>query len=661
MATLAGSQIVSNLVVRLVGDATGLQATLAQANGKVAAASRAMATTGMKMSKYVTLPVLAGGAAAGKMAYDFEKSMTDIKAMVGASEHDMKLYEKAIMSLAGETARAPKELADAMYFISSSGFEGAAATRVLESSAKAAEAGMGDTMTVADALTSAVNAYGEKALSASRATDIMVKAVKVGKMEPSELAANIGDVVTAAKVMGVEFDEVAGSLAAMSLTGISTPEAVTALNSFLSGLTKGTDAGAKALEGMGLSYESLRTMVKDKGVVAAMKTLYERVGGDMEKISDIVPNVRARKALFAMMEMEGGKLEQVFKEVTDSAGATATAYEKAKDSGHALRKAWAQLQVAGISIGNVLLPMAASVANGIGKLFGAFNKLPEPLKKFITYAGLAAAAVGPLLLVSAKLLTAWRTIASIGAASKIAAVGTAGSTAAGGLGAGSSAAGALAGSFTRAIAKAGLLAGAIAGTTYAIYKAIEAWADYDNAVQQARDAHTALQGNAASAEQYIIDKYGKDSPQYRKWMQGTASARKAAAGPGYQRPWWDVPGQVKDVFNAKPSGKPTGKGTGSGGLPSSKPVPKGTQNAVAPWLQAAGWQAAGGSYLVNKPTLFGAGEAGLERVDFTPVASAQGGGTGGRPQVHITIQGVPGRRQLEQLKRDLAAVDIGGY
>ncbi|BCV00221.1 MAG: hypothetical protein CM15mV33_840 [uncultured marine virus] len=63
-------------------------------------------------------------------------------------------------SAASETGRGPQELADAMFFIASAGLRGATAMEVLNASAKAAAIGLGQTKAVADAATSAVNAYG---------------------------------------------------------------------------------------------------------------------------------------------------------------------------------------------------------------------------------------------------------------------------------------------------------------------------------------------------------------------------------------------------------------------------------------------------------------------------------------------------------------------
>ncbi len=621
--------VISNLIIRLTADNRGLTAGLVKAQREIAAAgsksekaTAAMSSVGATMTRSVTIPILAAGAGAGKLAYDFEKSMTNIKAMVGASEADMKLYEEAIMRLSGETARAPKELAEAMYFVSSSGFEGAAAVRVLEQAAIGAKAGMGDAMTVADALTSAVNAYGEEALSTGKANDIMVKAVKVGKMEATELASNIGDVVTGAKTMGVEFDEVAGALAAMSLTGISTPEATTALNTFMQGLNKGTAQGKKRLDKVGLSYGKLRKMMEDEGVVAVMRKLRDTFGEDTEALSDIIPNVRALKAYMALMQMEGGKLDNVMAEVSDSTGAAAEAARKAEDDGYKLRQAWYSLQAAGIQLGKIILPVVAKIASGAAAIFKGFQSLPGPVKTFIVTVAALAAAIGPVLLVSAKLITAWRTLATVK------------------FGAG-------------LISQFGTLAGRIGGTTGKLGGFLST------------AGKLGVVGIVAGAAIYGISK---------AFMSARDAARQA------EQAFQNVMSQISKLEGTKYEkgfARLSAKGTGTS-LADIKAAAE-RDRYKTHWYNPFTWgMASGGEFIARQPTPLWVGEGGKpEHVKVTPLSGGawnRVGGEGGaaRNVTNIdrrtvinwsTLAGKPSRREMEGLYRELARAGaaVGGY
>src|SRR5690242_3940934 len=213
---------------------------------------------GQSMTRNLTLPIVAAGAAATKYTYDFDQSLNHIQALVGANTKQMDYYRKSILALAPAVGQGPKDLADALYFITSSGFRGAKALDVLKASAKGAASGLGDTKTIADLVTSAINVYGQKNLTASRAVDDLTQAVKDGKGEPAQYATALGRVIPVAQNLGVSFDQVSAALAALTLGGFSADKATTGLQSIFTNLSKPTKTGAAALKQVGLSYAGIR-------------------------------------------------------------------------------------------------------------------------------------------------------------------------------------------------------------------------------------------------------------------------------------------------------------------------------------------------------------------------------------------------------------------
>lgn len=209
-------------------------------NDKLVKTGQSMKKVGQWMSMYLTTSILAVGGAMAKTAMDFESSMSKIIGLVGISKEQVAEWNNEILKMAGAVGKAPKELAEALYFITSAGIKGSEAMDILEASAKAASAGLGETKTIADLLTSAMSAYGMKNLSAAKATDILVAAVREGKGEASEFAGALGKVLPIASEMGVRFDEVAAATAAMSRTGLDVNEATTALRGILSSLLSPT-------------------------------------------------------------------------------------------------------------------------------------------------------------------------------------------------------------------------------------------------------------------------------------------------------------------------------------------------------------------------------------------------------------------------------------
>jgi TP901 family phage tail tape measure protein len=404
------------IAVTIVGDARQLERAFGRAKASTDSFSRQMQRAGRDMTRVggelnrkVTLPIVGVGFAASKMGLDFGKAMNNIRALVGASDKQMRQYERGVLRLAKTTPQGPQALAEALYFVTSSGFEGASALKVLEASAKAAAAGLGDTTQVADAVTSAVNAYGEANLSASRATDILLATVREGKAEPTELAEAIGRVIAPAQAMSVEFQEVGGAVAGLSLGGLDAAESVTALRGVLASFLKPTQQASKFLKDAGLSAGELREQIATKGLLPTLQDLRDRFGDNQEALAKLFPNVRALNGFLALTGENAGKNAKVMEGVADSVGDTNEAFAKSTENAQVrLETAWSKIRVALIEGSANILPAVGMAADEVSGLAAAFGDLdPRAQQSIIVAAGIAAA-LGPLISIVGNLTLAVR-------------------------------------------------------------------------------------------------------------------------------------------------------------------------------------------------------------------------------------------------------------
>jgi len=336
---------------------------------------------------------LAGvGVAAVKSAVNFESSMSKIESLVGIAGDEVEAMKDQVLGLAGETARAPGELADAMFFIQSAGLRGAAAVDTLEASAKAAAVGLGDTATIADLATSALNAYGEENLSATKATDVMVAAVREGKLEASELAGSMGRVLPIASAMGVRFDEVGAAFAALSRTGTNAAEAATQVRGIMSSLLRPTKQAEEALTGMGLSSEGLRTQLREEGLLSTLQTLSDKFAGNEAAAASVFGNIRALSGVMDLMGENVATTEQIFANMTDTTGTLEQAFGVTSETAEfKLNKAMADMKVLLVEVGTAVLPVVLTMVEGVRTLVQGFVNLPDPVKA-------AAAAIAALVI-----------------------------------------------------------------------------------------------------------------------------------------------------------------------------------------------------------------------------------------------------------------------
>ena len=392
----------------ITADASKMKKTMAEAGSSMDKFSEKATATGKKLTRNVTAPLIAVGGLSIKAAADFEASMTKIQSLVGLSAETVQGFEQDVRRLAGTTAQAPKDLADAMFFITSAGLRGAAATETLEAAAKAAAVGLGDTATIADLATSALNAYGESNISATKATDVMVAAVREGKLEAGELAGSMGRVLPIASAMGVRFDEVGAAFAALSRTGTNAAEAATQVRGILSSLLRPSVQAEKALKGMGLSSEGLRKQIKEEGLLATLKTLSEEFAGNEAAAASVFGNIRALSGVMDLMGANVETTEQIFANMKDTTGALDQAFDATSETAaFKLSQAMANIKQALIDLGNVLIPIVVPVLenlSGIVKtLATGFGNLPGPIKSTAVAMMTMAGAAGPVALGVGKL------------------------------------------------------------------------------------------------------------------------------------------------------------------------------------------------------------------------------------------------------------------
>jgi TP901 family phage tail tape measure protein len=398
------------LGIEITGNAAGLTAALNTASGKLKAFGSKMQSVGGGLSRSLTLPLVAAGVASVKMAFDFDKSMTQIKALVGVAGDEVDAMGQRAKQMALDTGKSATEAGDALFYITSAGLRGEEAMQVLEASLKAAAVGLGETKTIADLATSAMNAYGRDSLSASQATDILTAAVREGKLEASALAGSMGGVIPIASNLGVGFEEVAAALAAMSRTGTDAANGATQLNAILSSIAKPTDQSVLAFQRMGLTTDGLSKSLADDGLLNTLVLLKNRLEASGQSFTDIVPNVRAWKGV---LDLTGAGLNdniKIFEALNNTMGATDDAFEEtSKSASFKMTKSLNEMQGSLLEVGSVLLEMLVPVVTKLGTFLreasDAFNSLDEGTKKVILTFGGIVAVVGPALLVIGKIST----------------------------------------------------------------------------------------------------------------------------------------------------------------------------------------------------------------------------------------------------------------
>ena len=297
----------------------GLQAVqrnLTRFSARMATFSRRMAVT----AGMIGAPIVA----ALRSFAAFEKQMAEVSTMLDKPQQHMKRFSTEIQRMSMQFGQSTGTLAKGLYQILSATIDASKALGVLHASAKAAIAGLSDTTTAADLITTVLNSYNMEANDATKVSDILFATIKRGKTTFAELAQFLGKLTAVSAEVGVRFEEVTATIALLTRNGVQTEVAITAIRQALASLLKPAKQSADEFErifGMAMSPEAIEQM---GGLPGFLKRLSERSG---KEIAKMFPNVRALMGVLPAAS-NNAELQQDVKAMQDSAGATEEAYEK---------------------------------------------------------------------------------------------------------------------------------------------------------------------------------------------------------------------------------------------------------------------------------------------------------------------------------------------
>lgn len=396
-----GGTMVADLFARFGADTTDYEKKMRSAVTRMLFAAESLTQAGRIMSTYVTAPMLAIGAASLKMAMDFDRSMTKIVTLVGVARGEVEKWKPSILDIAATTGRSATEMADALFFITSNGFRTTQALDILKSSAMGAAIGLGETKDIAFAATSAMNAYGGASMTANESVAILVKTVREGNLEASELPPVLGQLLPIAAAMGVEFHEVGAAIATMTRSGVSARLAALGMKSALIGLIAPTKAARDNALSMGFSMERMAQIAREEGLITALRQMDIHLKEAGRSWKTVFPNAKAFTAVLQLMGENAEATFEIFESLADTTGKDLTdTFDQVQGPAQEFAVALAKIKTAMVTLGGNLTPVVGlfdDVADAISWTSRSFDTLNPSVKGIISGFGTMLLTVGPLL------------------------------------------------------------------------------------------------------------------------------------------------------------------------------------------------------------------------------------------------------------------------
>ena len=310
---------------------------------------------------------------------EFEKGMNEVFTLLpGISKRQMGKMQSDVLGLSREMGVLTTDMVPALYQAISAGVPKENAIDFMRVASKAAIAGVTSLETAVDGLTSVMNAYGKENMTAEKASDIFFTTIRLGKTNFEQLAASLYNVTPVAAAVGISFEDVGASIAALTAQGVPTAQATTQIRSAILSLTAPSKKAREIAYMLGLDFDKLtQIMKKPGGLKTAMELVIKATGGNMDKLKGLMGRIEGVNGLLALSKNEF----QAFGDAITAQGSNLGAYEEAfKTMNQGLSREF-DLFKAGISAtmieaGRALAPIAQEFVPLIKILVKAFESVP---------------------------------------------------------------------------------------------------------------------------------------------------------------------------------------------------------------------------------------------------------------------------------------------
>lgn len=307
-------------------------------------------------------------------AVEFQTDMLNVNSIVHESEAQFAATSNQVLDLSKTLPQSATTLAKGLYDISSSGFAGADAMKVLTASARAASAGLSTTEVSSAGLTAVLNAYHLSADQATRISDVMFQTVNLGVITFDELAAEIGKTTALSAPLGVSFEEVSAALSLMTRNGIDAANATTQINAIMTNLLKPSRQAVTLANELGIGWDA--QALRARGLSGVLADMVEKTKGNEHEMAVLLGNQRAIRGAFVLAADGGAALNAELGKMQDSTGATGKALSE-QEKGLAF-----QMAIAGNKMQALVDKTLLGLAPALIKLVDGLNAAADAVGLF---------------------------------------------------------------------------------------------------------------------------------------------------------------------------------------------------------------------------------------------------------------------------------------
>lgn len=412
-------EIDSSGATKGVGEA---KAAVGGLDGDMAKTSKTLGTTGLALGG-IGIAAIAGFGLAVNAAAGFEKGLSAIEAVSGASEAQMEGIRKKALQLGADTKFSAAEAAGAMEELVKAGLPlEAVMTGAADATVALAAAGEVDLKEAATIASNAMNQFHLTAKDMPKVADLIAGAANASAIDVSDFGMSLSQAGATANLVGLSFDDLSVAIAALGNAGIKGSDAGTSIKTFLGNLQPTTEKQTAAMLELGLVTEDGGNAFFDaSGKIKSMSEIAGILNNATKGLTE-QQKAMALETIFGSDAIRAAAIiadtgSQGMDKLSASIGkvsAEDVAAKRMDNLSGSIEQLKGSVETVAIQIGSVLLPMLKTFADFITKLVNKFSDLSPGMQKAVVIAGLLGAVLvslaGATLLAMSGFLKARKSI-----------------------------------------------------------------------------------------------------------------------------------------------------------------------------------------------------------------------------------------------------------
>lgn len=232
-----------------------------------------ISSVGSRLTTAITLPLAAAAGASIKFGAEFDKGMSNVKAVSGATAEEFQEMRDAAIDWGEKTVYTATEASDALYYMGLAGWDANESVAALGPVLNLAAAGNLELGRTSDIVTDAMTAlqisaegYTNGVQNAEHFTNVLAATMANSNTDVDQLGEAFKYVAPLAGAAGIEAEDLSLALGLMANVGVKASQAGTSLRQALKSVISPTDKAAAVMDRYGVSLFNADGSAKDMRV-----------------------------------------------------------------------------------------------------------------------------------------------------------------------------------------------------------------------------------------------------------------------------------------------------------------------------------------------------------------------------------------------------------